>query len=40
MDINPLIVLPIGSGARVVDARILIADASNIDQRQDIKEAK
>jgi acetyltransferase len=26
MDINPLIVLPAGSGARVVDARILIAD--------------
>ncbi len=26
MDINPLIVLPEGSGARVVDARILIAD--------------
>jgi len=26
MDINPLIVLPKGSGARVVDARILIAD--------------
>ena len=26
MDINPLIVLPVGSGARVVDARILIAD--------------
>jgi acetyltransferase len=25
MDINPLIVLPVGSGARVVDARILIA---------------
>jgi acyl-CoA synthetase (NDP forming) len=25
MDINPLIVLPAGSGARVVDARILIA---------------
>jgi acetate---CoA ligase (ADP-forming) len=28
MDINPLIVLPAGSGARVVDARILIADES------------
>jgi hypothetical protein len=26
MDINPLIVLPSGSGARVVDARILLAD--------------
>jgi acetate---CoA ligase (ADP-forming) len=26
MDINPLIVLPMGSGARVVDARILIGD--------------
>jgi acetate---CoA ligase (ADP-forming) len=26
MDINPLIVLPLGSGARVVDARILISD--------------
>jgi len=26
MDINPLIVLPSGSGAKVVDARILIAD--------------
>jgi acetyl coenzyme A synthetase (ADP forming)-like protein len=26
MDINPLIVLPAGSGARVVDARILIAE--------------
>jgi acetate---CoA ligase (ADP-forming) len=26
MDINPLIVLPSGSGARVVDARILISD--------------
>jgi len=26
MDINPLIVLPAGSGARVVDARILITD--------------
>jgi acetyltransferase len=26
MDINPLIVLPAGSGARVVDARILISD--------------
>jgi acetate---CoA ligase (ADP-forming) len=26
MDINPLIALPAGSGARVVDARILIAD--------------
>jgi acetyltransferase len=29
MDINPLIVLPAGSGARVVDARILISDGSN-----------
>ena len=29
MDINPLIVLPQGSGARVVDARILIADEQN-----------
>jgi len=28
MDINPLIVLPAGSGARVVDARILISDES------------
>ncbi|MBN2317855.1 MAG: acetate--CoA ligase family protein [Acidobacteria bacterium] len=27
MDINPLIVLPAGSGARVVDARILIGDS-------------
>jgi acyl-CoA synthetase (NDP forming) len=26
MDINPLIVLPAGSGARVVDARILISE--------------
>jgi acyl-CoA synthetase (NDP forming) len=26
MDINPLIVLPVGSGARVVDARILISE--------------
>ena len=26
MDINPLIVLPSGEGARVVDARILISD--------------
>jgi len=26
MDINPLIVLPVGSGARAVDARILIAE--------------
>jgi acyl-CoA synthetase (NDP forming) len=26
MDINPLVVLPSGSGARVVDARILISD--------------
>jgi hypothetical protein len=26
MDINPLIVLPAGSGARVVDARILIGE--------------
>jgi acyl-CoA synthetase (NDP forming) len=26
MDINPLIVLPEGSGARVVDARILIGE--------------
>jgi acyl-CoA synthetase (NDP forming) len=30
MDINPLIVLPAGSGARVVDARILIADESAV----------
>jgi acetyl coenzyme A synthetase (ADP forming)-like protein len=29
MDINPLIVLPAGSGARVVDARILIAEEHN-----------
>jgi acetate---CoA ligase (ADP-forming) len=29
MDINPLIVLPAGSGARVVDARILIADENS-----------
>jgi acyl-CoA synthetase (NDP forming) len=28
MDINPLIVLPIGSGARVVDARILIEEGT------------
>jgi acetate---CoA ligase (ADP-forming) len=28
MDINPLIVLPAGSGARVVDARILIGESS------------
>jgi acyl-CoA synthetase (NDP forming) len=29
MDINPLIVLPSGSGARVVDARIMISDENN-----------
>lgn len=29
MDINPLIVLPEGSGARVVDARILVNDGKN-----------
>jgi acetyl coenzyme A synthetase (ADP forming)-like protein len=29
MDINPLIVLPSGSGARVVDARILIGEAQD-----------
>ncbi|HSW40491.1 MAG TPA: acetate--CoA ligase family protein, partial [Acidobacteriota bacterium] len=28
MDINPLIVLPHGSGARVIDARILIGQKS------------
>ena len=28
MDINPLIVLPSGSGARVVDARILIEEGN------------
>jgi len=28
MDINPLIVLPVGSGARVVDARILIEEGN------------
>ena len=28
MDINPLIVLPAGSGARVVDARILIGESN------------
>jgi len=30
MDINPLIVLPAGSGARVVDARILIAGVNGL----------
>jgi acetyl coenzyme A synthetase (ADP forming)-like protein len=29
MDINPLIVLPAGSGARVVDARIMISEEQN-----------
>ena len=31
MDINPLIVLPEGSGARVVDARILLGDSERSD---------
>lgn len=30
MDINPLIVLPVGSGARAVDARIMIADQGKL----------
>jgi acyl-CoA synthetase (NDP forming) len=34
MDINPLIVLPAGSGARVVDARIMISDENITDKRQ------
>jgi acetyl coenzyme A synthetase (ADP forming)-like protein len=36
MDINPLIVLPAGSGARVVDARILIGESnrSNLPSRE------
>jgi acetyl coenzyme A synthetase (ADP forming)-like protein len=33
MDINPLIVLPSGSGARVVDARILISEDSRFEIR-------
>jgi acyl-CoA synthetase (NDP forming) len=38
MDINPLIVLPSGSGSRVVDARILIGDGNG--HAAEFKEAK
>jgi acyl-CoA synthetase (NDP forming) len=39
MDINPLIVLPVGSGARVVDARILIGDPG-ADKRSNSKSSQ